>query len=128
MKRLPKISEAEYEVMKIIWEFTPIGTNEVIEKLQRVSDWTPQTIQTMLSRLVKKGVIDYYKSSRMFIYTPVILEQEYVELEKDTFLGKYYDGKINTMLVNFLDSKQLSKDELLELRKLLDERIGDQNE
>ncbi len=61
MKKLPHISEAEYQVMKIIWKYAPISTTEVIEKLVETSTWSPKTIQTMLLRLVKKGALTYEK-------------------------------------------------------------------
>ena len=54
MSDLPQISEAEFEVMKVIWKYAPISTNEVTEKLTQTTDWSPKTIQTMLKRLVTK--------------------------------------------------------------------------
>lgn len=54
MSKLPQISEAEFEVMKVIWKYAPISTNEVTEKLTQTTDWSPKTIQTMLKRLVTK--------------------------------------------------------------------------
>ena len=56
MGNLFTISEAEYQVMKIIWANAPVSTNEVVEKLLETSTWSPKTIQTLLSRLVKKGL------------------------------------------------------------------------
>ena len=83
MKKLPHISEAEYQVMKIIWRYAPISTTEVIEKLVETSTWSPKTIQTMLLRLVKKGALTYEKNSRVFVYTPLVKEEEYLTLVSD---------------------------------------------
>lgn len=124
MNKLPVISEAEYEVMKIIWNYAPISTNEVVERLLKTSNWSPQTIQTLLSRLVKKGALNYSKSSRVFIYTPLVKEEQYLEQERNMFLDKYYGGKMNSLLLNFLETDKLSKNEIMELRSLLDERLG----
>ena len=55
MKKLPQISEAEFEVMRVIWEHAPISTNEVTDRLTKTTQWSPKTIQTMLKRLVTKG-------------------------------------------------------------------------
>ena len=52
MKKLPQISEAEYEVMKVIWKYAPINTNEITEKLLQTTSWSPKTIQTLIKRLV----------------------------------------------------------------------------
>ena len=70
MSKLPQISEAEFEVMKVIWKYAPISTNEVTEKLTQTTDWSPKTIQTMLKRLVTKKALTYEKQSRVFVYTP----------------------------------------------------------
>lgn len=71
MSKLPQISEAEFEVMKVIWKYAPISTNEVTEKLTQTTDWSPKTIQTMLKRLVTKKALTYEKQSRVFVYTPL---------------------------------------------------------
>ncbi|PKM51399.1 MAG: BlaI/MecI/CopY family transcriptional regulator [Firmicutes bacterium HGW-Firmicutes-7] len=124
MKKVPTISEAEYQVMKIVWTNAPISTNEVIEKLVEISTWSPKTIQTLLSRLVKKGVLDYKKDSRVFVYTPLLKEDEYLEQESETFLNRFYDGTLNSMVVNFLEQDKLTKDNIDELKKILDESLA----
>jgi len=123
MKKIPTISEAEYEVMKIIWSSSPISTNEVIEKLVKTSAWSPKTIQTLLSRLVKKGVLDYQKDSRVFVYTPLVEEDEYLEQESNTFLNKFYDGKLKSMIVSFLEQDKLTKENIDELRSILEDNL-----
>lgn len=123
MGNLFTISEAEYEVMKIIWANAPVSTNEVVEKLLETSTWSPKTIQTLLSRLVKKGIIDYKKDSRIFVYTPLVKEEEYLEQESDTFLNRFYEGTLNSMVVNFLEHDKLSKNDIDELKRILDEKL-----
>lgn len=85
MSKLPQISEAEYEVMKVVWKYAPINTNEVTEKLTQSTDWSPKTIQTMLKRLVAKKALTYEKQSRVFVYTPLVNEDEYVRQESNSF-------------------------------------------
>ena len=51
MNKLPQISEAEFEVMKIVWKYAPISTNEITEKLLQTTSWSPKTIQTLIKRL-----------------------------------------------------------------------------
>ncbi len=122
MSELPKISEAEWQVMKIIWQHTPINTNEVIEKLNTTTTWSPKTIQTLLARLVKKGVITFKKESRAFVYYPAVNEHEYLKQESDSFINKFYGGALNTMILNFLQQEKLSKDDIDELKKILAEK------
>ncbi|EGT4232127.1 TPA: BlaI/MecI/CopY family transcriptional regulator [Clostridioides difficile] len=122
MKKLPHISEAEYQVMKTIWRYAPISTTEVIEKLVETSTWSPKTIQTMLLRLVKKGALTYEKNSRVFVYTPLVKEEEYVAKESSSFLNRFYNGTLNSMVLNFLENDKLSEDDIEELREILNKR------
>ena len=48
MSDLPQISEAEFEVMKIVWKHAPISTNEITDKLLQTTNWSPKTIQTLI--------------------------------------------------------------------------------
>ena len=123
MKNLFTISEAEYQVMKIIWAKAPISTNEVVEPLIKTSEWSRKTIQTLLSGLVKKGVLDHKKESRKFVYMPLVREEEYLEQESDTFLNRFYEGTLNSMVVNFLEQDKLTKDDIDELKRILDEKL-----
>ena len=124
MKNSFPISEAEYQVMKLIWAKAPVSTKEVTEILIKESQWKPKTIQTLLSRLVKKGVIGYEKEGRVFVYTPLIKEEDYVEQESSSFLNKFYDGALNSMVVNFLEQDKLTENDIDELKKILDEGIA----
>ena len=119
MSKLPQISEAEFEVMKVIWKYAPISTNEVTEKLTQTTDWSPKTIQTMLKRLVTKKALTYEKQSRVFVYTPLVPETEYIRQESKSFLNKYYNGNIVSMLTSYLEDDKLSKTELDTLHHLL---------
>lgn len=65
MSNLPQISEAEFEVMKIVWKYAPISTNEITEKLTQISRWSPKTIHTLIKRLVSKKALTYEKQSRV---------------------------------------------------------------
>ena len=120
MKSLPQISEAEYEVMKVVWGNAPISTNEVTERLTSTTNWSPKTIQTMLKRLVTKGALSYVKEGRVFVYTPLVEEGEYVGQKSRSFLSRYYDGKLSSMVSAFLENDRLTDSEITTLREILD--------
>ena len=88
MSALPQISEAEYEVMKIVWKYAPINTNEITEKLLATSSWSAKTIQTLIKRLVNKGVLTYEKDSRVFVYSPLVKESDYIDQKSKSFLER----------------------------------------
>lgn len=122
MRNLPQISEAEFEIMKIVWKHAPINTNEITEKLLQTTTWSPKTIQTLIKRLVTKGVLSYEKQSRVFVYTPMVKENEYIGQESTSFLKRYYDGDITAMLSAYIENDKLSKTEIEHLRSLLSKR------
>lgn len=119
MNKLPQISEAEFEVMKIVWKHAPISTNEITNRLVQTTTWSPKTIQTLIKRLVTKGALTYEKQSRVFVYTPVVKENEYIGQESNSFLERYYDGNITAMLSAYIENDKLSETELEHLRSLL---------
>ena len=119
MAALPQISEAEYEVMKIVWAQAPVSTNEITDRLTQTTDWSPKTVQTLIKRLVTKGALTYEKQSRMFVYTPLVSEEEYIDRESSSFLNRFYNGNITAMLSSYIENDRLSAEEIGELRALL---------
>ncbi len=122
MSNLPQISEAEFEVMKIVWKHAPISTNEITEKLLKSTLWSPKTIQTLIKRLVTKGALTYEKRSRVFVYTPAVKESEYIGQKSRSFLNRYYGGDITAMLSAYIEDDRLSESELDALRDLLSQK------
>ena len=119
MNDMPKISEAEYDIMKAVWKNAPISTNEVVELFEG-GNWSPKTVQTLLARLVKKGALGYEKRGRVFVYSPLIDEEEYRREESSSFLKKFYNGALNSMVLNFIDGDKLSADDIDELTRILE--------
>ncbi|MFC4802055.1 BlaI/MecI/CopY family transcriptional regulator [Neobacillus sp. GCM10023253] len=122
MKQIPQISEAEYEVMKVIWNYEPISTPEVVDKLSNKSDWKPNTIHTMLARLVKKKALHARKDGRVFVYTSLVEEKEYVGQKSKSFLQQFFGGTLNSMVLNLIENDEISNEEISELKKILSMR------
>ncbi len=119
MGSLPQISEAEFEVMKIVWKYAPINTNEITEHLIRTTAWSPKTIHTLIKRLTNKGVLTYERQGRIFVYTPLVKQDEYIGQESSSFLNRFYNGDITAMLSSYLEQDRLSTDDIDSLRTLL---------
>ena len=122
MHALPHMSEAEFEVMKIVWKSAPINTNEITERLLKTTSWRAKTIQTLIKRLVTKGALTYEKQGRVFVYTPLVEENEYISQQSNSFIKRFYDGDISAMLSSYLENNQLSETELNHLRSLLSKK------
>lgn len=122
MKALPQISDTEWQVMKILWANEPLTANEVIQKIEGLTSWKPKTVKTLLGRLVKKNAIAYDKDGRAYVYYPLVAEEDCVKAESQSFLDKVFSGSLNVMFANFLDEKQLSKEEIAELKHILERK------
>lgn len=120
-QELPNISEAEWKVVEVLWESSPKTSFEIVEKLQAENDWSPKTIKTLLHRLVKKEVIGFENLRREYSYFPLIEKKEYVANESEGFLQRMFNGATAPMIAHFVKNKKMSREELVELRRLLDE-------
>lgn len=123
MKNTYKISDAEWQVMKVLWREFPLAASSIIEQLKPESEWSPKTIQTLIGRLVKKGILGVNKENSTYRYYPLVSQKECMREETKSFLQKVYDGSFHMLLANFVKDENLSPKEIHELKKLLDETI-----
>lgn len=122
MTKIPRISEAEWEVMKVLWARSPRAAQEVVEALARRTDWHHRTIRTLLSRLVKKGALAFSREGRSYLYRPRVAEEECVKAVSESFLDRVFGGALQPMLSHFVSQKKLSKKEIADLKRLLEEQ------
>jgi len=120
MNEIPKITDAEWQIMKVLWDKAPITSSEIVEILKPITKWSPTTIYTLISRLVNKKVVRIEKGLSPYIYYPIISREECRRGESKSFLKKVYDGSLNLMLSNIVEEHELSDEEIEELKRILD--------
>ena len=121
-KTIPKISETEWEVMRVVWARHPATASEIIGRLTASdSSWHPKTVRTLLARLVRKQALGYQSHGRRYVYEPLVSEQECVTAVSASFLERVFGGALKPMLVHFMESRRLTKQDLAELRQVLDQ-------
>ena len=121
-QRLPQISDAELVVMKVVWEKAPVTANQVVEALERQKHWKPKTIHTLLSRLVQKRALAFEKKGREYHFRPRVDATEYAHAASRSFLSRFFDGEVAPFLACFLEREKLSRQEIEELRRILDDK------
>lgn len=124
MEKSPQISEAEYEIMKIIWSDSPISTNEVCEKAPKSHNWSNKTIHTLLSRLTAKHVIAYEQRGRMYYYYPIISQKKYLSQATRHFLDRFYNGEASSLLSSLLSGSEISDADLEKMYHMLDSKLN----
>ncbi len=121
MKHLPRISEAEWEVMKVVWDKGACSAGEIVDALIIVdSSRHPKTIKTYLSRLTAKKALGFRKEGRGYLYRPLVSENECVKAVSQNFLERVFGGAIQPMLAHFVEHKKLSASDIAELKRFLD--------
>ncbi len=122
MKKLPKISESEWQVMRVLWKKSPLTANEIVEELAGNTNWKPKTIKTLITRLAKKGAVKFEKEGRLYRYYPAVNKDECVRMERRSFVRRIYGGINKPMLAAFLEDAKLSAEDISELKKILDQK------
>jgi BlaI family penicillinase repressor len=122
MEKIPKISESEWQVMRVLWGKNPSTANEVVEALSATTTWKPKTIKTLLNRLVKKKALGFERQGREYHYYPLVGEAECVRAESRGFLRRVYGGALKPMLAAFLESEDLSPEDIRDLKRVLERK------
>lgn len=111
-----KIADSEVEIMKVLWDkgdsitFTDIRS-VVIER----TGWDIATVNTLVKRLVKKGVLKQEKHD-VYFYTALVTEADYMQLKTKSLVENVYGGDLKGLLTTLLQSGDVSEEDLNELR------------
>lgn len=121
-EKVPSISEAEWEVMHVLWEKAPQTANDVISSLQGQKEWKAKTVRTLLDRLVHKDVVGVNKEQRVYTFYPLYSQDECQRAEVESFIKRIYGGTVKSMLVQFMEEDSLTEEDIEELKSILDEK------
>jgi predicted transcriptional regulator len=115
------ISDAESVVMDVLWRKSPQSAEEVVAALARTTDWQEPTIKTLLNRLLKKGVVSAARDGKRYLYSPRLKRSDYVHSESKSLLDRLFDGRIAPLVAHFSERHKLTKKDLVELKRLIEE-------
>ena len=124
MSKTPRISEAEWEVMKVLWKTSPKTANQIVDELKGKTRWKRETIRTLINRLMQKKVLGFEKRGRQYHYFPRLTETEGIKAEAESFVKRIGGGSIEPMLAAFVEEEPLSAEKIARLRQLLDEKAA----
>lgn len=122
MTTLPKIADAELEVMRVLWDRSPLTANEIVEVLEKRKPWDPRTVKTLINRLHNKGAIGFDKEGRRYLYYPLVSSNDCIKNETKSFIAKFKNGMMKPVVAAFLEEVSLSRSELEELKQMLEDK------
>ena len=120
-----QISEAESVVMDVLWRTHPLGAEEVVAALADSRHWQEATIKTLLNRLLNKGAIRAEKDGRRYLYAPLLSREDWIAGESESLLQRLFDGRVAPLVAHFSAQRKLSRKDIAELRKLLEDLDDD---
>jgi predicted transcriptional regulator len=115
------ITDAEAQVMQVLWERHPRSAEEVVAALASSTDWAEPTVKTLLNRLLNKGAIEATREGRRYLYSPVLAREAWVAQQSEGLLQRLFDGRVAPLVAHFSQRGRLSEADISELRRLLEE-------
>ncbi len=116
MSLADKISNAELEIMRILWRGEkPVSFTDIRVELRNTKGWEKSTVNTLIRRLADKGVISAQKQEVLY-YTPNISEAEYVQAEEQSMIDKLYSGNAKNFVAALCHRGKLSEADIDELK------------
>lgn len=117
---IERITDAELEVLKVLWNRGILTAREICNQVSLTNKWSDKTIRTLLSRLCDKEIVEAEKSSKEYQYKALVSKEEYQSFTKKTVVNKLFGGSVKSMLLNFMDTSELTQSDVDELKEFLD--------
>jgi BlaI family penicillinase repressor len=115
----PRISDAEWTVMKVLWERGTSTLGDVVKELEGRLHWKPRTVQSLIRRLTDKGALAVEAVGREFRYTPAVAQDQCQHEESVSFLDRVFNGRLKPFVAGFMEREEVTKDDLAALREVL---------
>jgi BlaI family transcriptional regulator, penicillinase repressor len=115
------ITEAEWEIMELLWEKSPRKSQEIVALLEEERGWKRATVVTLLARLVTKGALHTEAQGNRFLYTPAVQRSACVAEETRSFLDRMFGGALRPLVAHCAEHHSLTKKDIAELKALLDQ-------
>jgi BlaI family penicillinase repressor len=116
----PELTEAEWIIMKVVWENEPCAAGTVQEALEESKDWAYSTVKTTMDRMANKSLLKITKIRNLQLFSSVISQEDAKKGEFRKMLKRAFDGALTPMMQFLLQQEDLSKDDLSQLRQFVD--------
>ncbi len=119
---IPSISDAEWEVMSVLWDLEEAATRDIVAALSKRKQWAASTVKTLLTRLESKGVVSHKQIGNSYLYRPACTRDEVTKREVAGFVDRVFCGSFSPLLLHFIENESLSDEEIESLRAILDKK------
>lgn len=116
-----RISEAELDIMAVLWTEAPLSASDIAARAPARRDWSATTVKTMLSRLVDKGALATEAQGRRFLYRPLIERDRLAGAQAGRLVDRLFGGRISPLVAHLAERRDLEPDDLAALEQLIRE-------
>ena len=117
-----KLTEAEWQIMKALWEGFPATTRQVSQRLPAQTNWAYTTIKTMLTRLTEKGAVEEVKHGNVGHYEPLLSRKKAQRSALGNLVDNAFDGAFGPLMHFLVEEQNLSPRQRSELINALEGR------
>jgi predicted transcriptional regulator len=116
------LSQAEFEVLKVLWDLAPATVRDVMNELHaRGRKVAYTTVLTFLTRLKQKGFVATKKSGQAYVYKPRVTRDRIVKSRLAEMIDQLFDGAAAPLVLQLMQTESFSADEIAHLRRLIDD-------
>ena len=119
-----KISDSEWEIMRIIWTLEPVSSTKIIHELQAKRNWSESTIKTLLRRLVNKNLLDTTKEGRHFVYSAKVNQTQVMTEAAQELLDRMCNMHKGEVILQLLADSPISKSDLAKMKQIINQKEG----
>lgn len=116
-----KLTSSEWNILNCLWAQAPRTVMQIVFELEKTAGWARSTTITTLHRMEAKGLVRCEQAGRGRAYAPLIEREQAVLVETRSFLDRVYQGSVSMMMSTMARQKELSREQIAQLRAILDE-------
>ena len=116
-----KLTASEWNILNCLWERSPRTVMQLAGELEKTVGWARSTTITVLHRMEAKGLVRCEQAGRGKAYVPLVERDQAAVAETRSFLDRVYQGSVGMMMSAMAQRQQLSAEEIMELRAILDQ-------
>jgi predicted transcriptional regulator len=114
-----RISDAELQLLQLLWEESPLGAVEIAERVPPARKWSLATVKTLLSRLMAKGAVTAEPQGRRFRYRPAVERESVAGRQADRLVDRLFGGRVSPLVAQLAEQREIDPADLAELEALV---------
>lgn len=119
MDETPRISDAEMQVLQLLWDDSPLGAAELAKRVPADRGWSLTTVKTLLARLVAKKAVSAHAQGRRFLYCPAISREYVAARQAGRLVDRLFGGRVSPLVAHLAEQREIDSEDLAQLEALV---------